>query len=134
MIRFHRPEFLQNVATPKHIRPAHDRVVILNRDALDVIRQQDGPRTLFYLDPPYLHETRATTGEYEHEMDAEQHAKLLGAIAVIKGRFLLSGYHSGMYDRQAAEYGWRCHEFKIDNKAAGGKTKREMIECVWTNF
>jgi len=36
------------------------RVVILNDDAVIVIRQQDGPHTLYYLDPPYLHETRAT--------------------------------------------------------------------------
>ncbi len=35
------------------------RVVILNRPALEVIRQEDGPQTLFYLDPPYLHQTRA---------------------------------------------------------------------------
>src|SRR5260370_1411285 len=35
------------------------RVAILTRNALDVIRQQDGPGPLFYLDPPYLGETRA---------------------------------------------------------------------------
>lgn len=40
------------------------RVVILNRPAIDVIRQQDAPDTLYYCDPPYLHATRATTGEY----------------------------------------------------------------------
>jgi DNA adenine methylase len=34
------------------------RVSILNRDALEVIRGQDGPETLFYLDPPYVGETR----------------------------------------------------------------------------
>jgi DNA adenine methylase len=34
--------------------------VILNQPAIEVIRQQDGEATLFYLDPPYLHETRAT--------------------------------------------------------------------------
>ena len=45
------------------------RVVILCRDALEVIRRQDGPKTLFYLDPPHLHSTRASTGNYAHEMD-----------------------------------------------------------------
>ncbi len=110
------------------------RVLILNRDALDVIRKEDGPRTLLYIDPPYLHETRATTGEYEHEMTAEDHAKLLSVLTTIKGRFLLSGYHSGMYDRQAAECGWRVHEKAINNHAAGGKTKRVMVEVVWCNF
>jgi hypothetical protein len=45
------------------------RVVILNRPALEVIHQQDGQGTLFYLDPPYLHATRASTTEYgPHEM------------------------------------------------------------------
>ena len=47
------------------------RVVVLNQPALEVIRQQDGPATLFYLDPPYLHETRASPGTYKHEMSEE---------------------------------------------------------------
>jgi DNA adenine methylase len=34
------------------------RVAVLNRDALHVIRQHDGPDTLFYCDPPYLPRTR----------------------------------------------------------------------------
>jgi DNA adenine methylase len=110
------------------------RVVILNDDALTVIRQQDGPRTLFYLDPPYLHETRATTGEYAHEMTVAQHDDLLRALASIKGRFLLSGYRSDLYDRAAKVCQWRRHEFEIPNNAASGKKKRVMTECVWTNF
>lgn len=110
------------------------RVLILNRDALDVIRSEDGPRTLFYLDPPYLHETRATTGEYAHEMTAGQHAELLELLAGIKGRFLLSGYRSDLYDALAARHGWRRHDFDLPNNAAGGKAKRRMTECVWANF
>jgi len=110
------------------------RVLILNQDALDVIRKQDGPRTLFYLDPPYLHETRATTGEYQHEMTWQQHEDLLSTIASIKGRFLLSGYPSQRYLKWQKAFGWKCHEMKINNHAAGGKTKRIMTECVWTNF
>lgn len=110
------------------------RVVVLNEDALKVIKQQDGPRTLFYLDPPYLHETRKTTGEYEHEMTAEQHAELLSVLADLQGRFLLSGYRSDLYDNAAKEHGWRCVEFELPNNAASGKTKRRMVECVWMNY
>jgi len=110
------------------------RVAILNRDALDVIRQQDGPATLFYLDPPYLHATRATVGEYAHEMTDEDHGELLTVLGQIKGRFLLSGYRSEIYDEAAAAYDWHRRDFDLPNNSAGGATKRRMIESVWTNY
>jgi DNA adenine methylase len=111
------------------------RVVIYGEDALAVIRREDGPRTLFYLDPPYVHETRATTTEYgEHEMAPEQHGELLKLLRVVKGRFLLSGYHSRLYDVTAAASGWNCHEFDLPNNAAGGTSKRRMTEVLWCNF
>lgn len=111
------------------------RVVILNRDALDVITGQDGDKTLFYLDPPYLHTTRATTTEYgDHEMTYMQHCELLTALGNIKGRFLLSGYPSDLYTRFAKGRGWTRHDFELPNNAAGGKEKRRMTECVWANF
>ena len=110
------------------------RVVVLNRDALDVIRQQDGPDTLFYLDPPYLHETRATTGEYAHEMTAGGHADLLKQLQGVKGKFLLSGYRSDLYDAAASHCGWKRHEFDLPNNASGAKSKGRKTECVWANF
>lgn len=109
-------------------------VLILNKSALEVIRSEDGPRTLFYLDPPYLHETRATTGEYQHEMTEDDHSQLLIALREVKGRFLLSGYHSRLYDSAAGHMGWTCHEKRINNHAASGKKKRTMTEALWTNF
>lgn len=110
------------------------RVVILNDDACKVIKQQDGPRTLFYCDPPYVHETRATTGEYEHEMTMGDHAALLETLAGIKGRFLLSGYQSDLYGGWAKRHGFTCHEKLIDNKASSAKTKEKKTECCWTNY
>jgi DNA adenine methylase len=111
------------------------RVVILNDDALIVIKQQDGPRTLFYLDPPYLHETRVTTSEYgDQEMTRQQHDELLTVLCSIKGRFMLSGYHSDLYDKWAADKGYSCHELKIDNKSSSAKVKEQKTEVVWTNF
>jgi len=111
------------------------RVVILNRPALEVIWEQDGPDTLFYCDPPYLHETRSTTTEYgPHEMSEDDHDFLLDTLAMIKGKFLLSGYRSKLYDSRAEIFGWTRHDFEISNHASGAKEKRRMTECVWTNF
>jgi len=117
------------------LEAVHDRlkrVVILCRDAVDVIRQQDGPKTLFYLDPPYLPSTRASNGNYEHEMTEEQHIRLLEAIRACEGKVMLSGYPNELYDDMLA--GWRRHDFEIDNKVSGSKQKRVMVESVWCNF
>lgn len=110
------------------------RVLILSRPALDVIRGQDGPDTLFYLDPPYLHETRATTADYACEMSAGDHAGLLVALADVRGKFLLSGYPSRLYAEAARWYGWTRLDFDLPNHAAGGRAKRRMTERVWANF
>ena len=110
------------------------RVVVFNEDALKIIKSQDGPNTLFYCDPPYLHETRSSTGEYEHEMTAEQHRQLLEVLFGIQGKFLLSGYHSELYDGWAKQHKWRCEEIEIDNKASSAKTKPRKVECIWMNF
>jgi DNA adenine methylase len=108
------------------------RVSILNRDALDVIRQQDGSRTLFYLDPPYLGETRTADDVYSFEMCAKQHEDLLDTILACKSRVMLSGYRSELYDRRLGN--WTHHEFILPNQAASGKQKRRMVEIVWCNF
>jgi DNA adenine methylase len=110
------------------------RVLIRNQPALKLIEKEDDTRTLFYVDPPYLHETRKTVNDYEHEMSVKQHEELLAALCLIKGRFLLSGYRSGLYDTTAKSQGWNRFDFEIDNKAAGGKKKRKMVESVWINY
>jgi DNA adenine methylase len=119
------------------------RVVILEpQSALQVIRGQDTTArcrtscstrcsgTLFYLDPPYLHPTRATTGEYgEHEMSEADHRELLDVLVKVEGKVMLSGYPSAMYDRALA--GWQRHTFDVPNNAAGGKAKGRETECLW---
>jgi DNA adenine methylase len=115
----------------------HDRlrpVVLENMDALTLIRREDTPETLFYLDPPYLHETRTAKDLYAHEMTRDQHVDLLDVLAGLRGKFLLSGYHSALYDATARRHGWECREFNLANHQAGGDTKRRMVECVWSNI
>jgi DNA adenine methylase len=85
-------------------------------------------------DPPYLHETRAATDAYAHEMSDADHAKLLVALSHVEGKFLLSGYDSEMYRKAERVYGWNRHTFDLPNNAAGGGEKRRMTEVLWTNF
>ncbi len=110
------------------------RVVITNMDAVKLIRQQDGPKTLFYLDPPYLGPERSTLGTYAHEMTWPDHGILLEALAGIEGFFMLSGYHNTLYDGWAEHNGFMCHERRIDNKASSVAKKPVKTECLWTNY
>lgn len=111
------------------------RVEIRSVDAVEFISRYDHPNCCFYLDPPYVHETRSTTHEYrEFEMSVEDHCRLLECLARIEGKFLLSGYRCQLYDDWSARHGFKRHEFEIDNKASSAKRKESKVECAWRNF
>lgn len=110
------------------------RVAIYNEDAIRFIKKHDSPRTLFYLDPPYLHETRTAKDAYRHEMTGDQHAELLTWLAGIRGKFVLSGYPSELYEHHRKAHGWRCVTREIDNKSSGKRSKDKKTECLWMNY
>ena len=116
---------------------AHERlkrVVIYNENAIDTIEREDGVHSFFYLDPPYLPETRTVKNCYEHEMPVEEHIRLLDTLTSIKGKFLLSGYPNDLYRLVAKRNGWNHTEMAIDNKSSGSKIKPKKIECLWSNY
>lgn len=116
---------------------AHERlkrVVVLNEDALSVIRREDGKHSFFYCDPPYLANTRVVPKAYEFEMTDSQHEELLNTLGTIQGKFLLSGYMNPMYNSAAKHYGWQRIDIPIDNKASSKKIKPKKIECLWANY
>lgn len=108
------------------------RVVIMCDEATKVIRTQDGKNTLFYLDPPYVHESRVTTSDYDFEMSTDQHIELLETIKNCEGSVLLSGYPNDLYDRHLKD--WRTIDIIIDNKASSAKVKPRKTERIWMNF
>jgi len=111
------------------------RVEIRCLDAREFITELDSPGTCFYCDPPYVPETRTSTGEYAHEMTLDQHAALLECLAGITGKFLLSGYRNPLYDDWAARCRcWRRVEFEVPNQASSKRTKAIKTECVWINY
>jgi len=82
----------------------HDRLLSVQldcRDAVDVIQYWDSTGTVFYLDPPYPHGTRApgSCRKYRYEMTDEQHNKLIDILLTLKGKAILSGYRTHLYER-----------------------------------
>jgi DNA adenine methylase len=110
------------------------RVVVMNGDAVDLILGQDGAQTLYYCDPPYLHETRTCPGAYAHEMTEEDHRELLRILDNVEGKVMLSGYFSPLYDSTLKAPKWHRVDFDIANHAAGGSSKRRMVESLWLNY
>ena len=65
------------------------KVTILNRDALDIIKKFDSYKSFFYLDPPYP----GAYQEYKHKFSIEDFNNLLEILKSIKGKFILSCYN-----------------------------------------
>ena len=117
---------------------AHQRlrgVVILNRDAIEVMLAHNKPSVWAYLDPPYLPETRTAPTIYEHEYSEESHIELLTMLGCdFRGKFALSGYPSAVYNDAADTFGWRCVSKEIVNSASSRKSKTLKTECLWMNY
>lgn len=99
-------------------------VVIENRHALELMTQHDGPQTLFYVDPPYVAETRDPGKDYAFEMTADDHRGLAEFLKGLKGMVVLSGYASPLYDELFGT--WRRVE-----RAAHADGARSRVEVLW---
>lgn len=108
-------------------------VLLEATDALDFIHRHDGEHTLFYLDPPYMPDTRVA-GDYKYDMDEEDHEELLRELEKIEGRFILSGYDNEMYQIFAKTNGWKMYDFELAKASGNGSVKQKHHECVWANF
>ena len=108
-------------------------VLIENRPAIEVIKAHDGPQTLHYVDPPYVHDTRykgASSGRYyRHEMDDPDHRELIGALFELDGMVVLSGYPSELYAELLP--GWT--NYSTSARISAGRGTANRTECIWLN-
>jgi DNA adenine methylase len=81
---------------------------------------------LVYLDPPYHPATRTKQKLYRHELDHDDHRRLLSLCLTLKASVMLSGYRCPLYD--AMLYGWHREDFTAMTR--GGP----RVESVWCNF
>ncbi|TVM19464.1 DNA adenine methylase [Oceanidesulfovibrio indonesiensis] len=117
------------ISYPDNILLFTDRlqgVVVEHKPAVEVIRAQDSAETLFYVDPPYPHETRhkaAPKRSYAHDMDNAAHEELAECLHAARGMVVLSSYPSALYDRLYA--GW--HRVTRTAWADGARRRTEGI-------
>jgi DNA adenine methylase len=120
---------------PESLSAAADRlqgVHVYERPYEYVLNKYDGERTAFYVDPPYLHETRAKEHRkaYAVEMDEAAHILLAERLRALEGAVTLSGYDSPLYRELYAGW-WRTERETFAN--GRGETKPARVEVLWLN-
>lgn len=105
------------------------RVQFENRPAEEVINLYDGPNTLFYCDPPYVHSTRGDTKAYGFEMTDSAHQSLARALSRCTGMAAVSGYRCVLMDQLYS--GWRRFDAQAKHCHSIKKVRQEAL---WMNY
>jgi DNA adenine methylase len=107
------------------------RVQIENRPAIEVIKLYDSNETLFYCDPPYIHETRGDTKSYGFEMSNNDHRELAKTLNSIQGFVALSNYECELMEELYPINKWT----KIYSpEKTIHSTKGIRQEVLWVNY
>lgn len=116
-------------------------VQVENREFEFILDAYDDVDTFFYLDPPYIPDTRRHGG-YKHEMTADAHERLVTILKGVQGKVLLSGYQHEIYDA----LDWQRFDIETTASSAGRtrtsglqgegnvKKKQKRVESVWWNY
>ena len=111
-------------------------IQVENLDIIELIIKYDSSDTLFYLDPPYIAETRTVSNVYDKEMPLEKHEELVDYLCKVKGKVVLSGYDNLVYDKLISN-GWIKENIGTYANRNGDKDNKKTKlkdEFIWLNF
>lgn len=100
-----------------------EKVLIFNRDVLEVIDKLDDEHVFFYLDPPYVN---ANQGHYKGYTQ-EDFSALIDRLTTLKGKFLLSSYENDYLEQITSLQGWEHKKLEMRCGVALGKKKTEVL-------
>ena len=121
--------WLGSVEGLSEVAQRFQRVQIENAPALEVIARYDTPSTLFYIDPPYVHSSRGDTAAYAYEMTDDDHAELADVLHSVRGRVVVSGYRTDLYDELFGD--WK----RVDASERNcNSVRKPRQESAWLNF
>ena len=119
-------DFLSAVDGLPALHDRLSRVVVENRDIMEILDKYDHPDTFIYLDPPYVSSTRLSSTKYEEEMSDNDHRAMLEKCTSMKSRIMISGYDNPFYDNILK--GW--HKVILPS----GTVMTDTAEVVWMNY
>ena len=108
------------------------KVEVTSLPVAQLFQERDSENTLWYIDPPYLPETRRSPQVYTKEMTKAEHIQLAEVLNTAKGKVIISGYQSPLYNAQYSGWSLKCKP--IANHSSQSKTKQHRIECLWMNY
>jgi DNA adenine methylase len=103
-------------------------------DFEDVMNRWDSEKTFFYCDPPYYNAEHY----YDKHFGKEDHHRLLNRLKQAKGKWILSGYHNELYDKELQDFPYI--EVNVSKPSYGitvnskSKTRPRAIEVLWLNY
>ena len=80
-----------------------------------------------YCDPPYVQSTRKSHHRYAHELNDDDHRRLLRVVSSLPCPVLISGYPSPLYDQQLVN--WHREDFEVMTRGHTWAT-----EVLWRNY
>ena len=95
-------------------------------------RTLNNEKSFLYLDPPYICSSRISPKAYEYEMTDKQHEEYLDLANAHKGKLLISGYWSKLYEDKLSN--WNIVKKSIVNHSSQQKHKQLKEEVLWKNY
>lgn len=108
------------------------KVVVCNKNGLELIDKYNTENVFIYADPPYVFNTRLSSARYNVEMSDTQHKEFVKLCSKTKAKVLISGYDNALYD-VLLENGFHKHIFSVKTIDSKHK-KRIKNECLWFNY
>ena len=127
------------ISSNGRLAEAQDRLMqvqIEQQDYRKLITDFDTSETVFYIDPPYVHDTRRG-GNYDHELTDDDHRDLVELLLGLRGEAVLSGYATELY-APLIKAGWKLQTHdrvcKVGFNTQANKldlAKAARTECLW---
>lgn len=124
-------DFLSSVDRLPDLHQRLSRVIVTNKDGIELIKKYNNPNIFIYCDPPYEHSTR-TNARYKVDMDREKQIEFLNVVMESKSKILISGYNCELYS-ELENNGFNRIDFKV-NTVDGTHKPKTKTESLWMNY